>query len=463
MGELISTDKSEISKVIDGGFCVGCGNCSYLDPNNFSVSKAKNGKYSATIKNSEISDVDKICPFTDKAENEDNLAQIHLSDARKKSGFIGRYNSIFSGYVKVNDFREKATSGGMISWVVHTLFELELIDGVIHVSSTSQNPGNYIYQVDNKKTFLNSRRKSKYTSVSPATAAETIKKLDGRFAIVGLPCFIKASRLLQNNDRLYAEKVKYHIGMVCGHLKSSYYGEYLASNLGKDHKRPFEIDFRHKYKNGNSSQYGVRVAQDGKDIKKVSSSILGTGWQLNTFRYEACNFCDDVFSELADISIGDAWIEPFLSDPKGTSLIVSRSEFFDRMLEENFKKGELHLEEMKEKNAIRAQLGGLRDRREGLAYRLNQKIRLGQWVPIKRIAPRFLLSKNRRAIYEARQESQEASFRIWDDLEVCNSKAKKFDKKFEPYLQKLKALSRLSRFLVFFQKIIFILDPRNRC
>ena len=37
----------------------------------------------------------------------------------------------------------------------------------------------------------------------------------------------------------------------------------------------------------------------------------------------ACEFCDDVVGETADMSVGDAWLPGYVSDWRGTSVVVS--------------------------------------------------------------------------------------------------------------------------------------------
>jgi len=42
-------------------------------------------------------------------------------------------------------------------------------------------------------------------------------------------------------------------------------------------------------------------------------------WTNGFFKLNACNFCDDIFAELADVVFMDAWIDPYIYDSKGTN------------------------------------------------------------------------------------------------------------------------------------------------
>lgn len=49
----------------------------------------------------------------------------------------------------------------------------------------------------------------------------------------------------------------------------------------------------------------------GNDEKPIKMQAVGNMWGTGLFKANSCDFCDDVTTELADISLGDAWLEPF--------------------------------------------------------------------------------------------------------------------------------------------------------
>ena len=71
--------------------------------------------------------------------------------------------------------------------------------------------------------------RSRYYPVTLAgVLAEIQKTPESRFALVGIPRFVKAARLLARQDPFFARAIRFHIGLVCGHLKSSAYAECLG-------------------------------------------------------------------------------------------------------------------------------------------------------------------------------------------------------------------------------------------
>jgi hypothetical protein len=125
----------------------------------------------------------------------------------------------------------------------------------------------------------------------------------------------------------------------------------------------------------------------------------------------ACNLCDDVVAETADISFGDAWVEPYTSDGKGTNVVVVRSQEINDLLQEARTTGQLQLKEVDSAFIHQTQEAGFRQRREGLSYRLTWKrsgIRL-----TKRVIPHAKdLDIKRRWIYRMRYKISIWSHRI---------------------------------------------------
>jgi len=87
--------------------------------------------------------------------------------------------------------------------------------------------------------------------------------------------------------------------------------------------------------------------------------------------------CSDGICELADISFGDAWL-PELSDDKiGKSIIVSKSEIGDKILQLMKSKNEMELNEVGVKKVIQSQAGMLYFKKKSL----NAHIKLFKVVP----------------------------------------------------------------------------------
>ena len=89
-------------------------------------------------------------------------------------------------------------------------------------------------------------------------------------------------------------------------------------------------------------------------------------------------------AETADIAFGDAWVEPYASDGRGTNVVVVRSPAMRKLIEQGRAAGRLRLDPVDAAFVAETQAAGLRHRREGLAYRLTWP-RTGL-APRKRVA-----------------------------------------------------------------------------
>jgi coenzyme F420-reducing hydrogenase beta subunit len=250
-----------------------------------------------------------------------------------------------------------------------------------------------------------------------SSVIEKIRRVDGAFAFVGLPCMVKAIHLLRRVDTEIAAKIKYTVGIVCGQLKSMNWTELLAWQAGIEPKNLTGVRFRELPSAGStakdyrfryfSPKYTTGVAADTK-------GAVGANWAHAVQMIEACEYCDDVVGETADISIGDAWLSRYISDRYGTNLVITRSKELGDLIQRGSESGALWIEQLTHDEAIATQAGALRMRREGLAYRLWLREQNGEWHPTKRVRPsRTHIPKRRRRVYEVRALIRSRSVRLF--------------------------------------------------
>ena len=117
-------------------------------------------------------------------------------------------------------------------------------------------------------------------------------------------------------------------------------------------------------------------------------------------------------AETADISFGDAWVEPHASDGRGANVVVIRSALLHDLFAQARRDGRLDLESVDADYVHATQAAGFRHRREGLALRLATR-RFGL-MPRKRVAAsRPRLTQRRWAVYRLRQAITAASPRLF--------------------------------------------------
>lgn len=410
-----------ISRIIDNGYCIGCGACVVDGESGVSISFDKYGKYQAEVLPSGSGESGPralaICPFSDESEDEDQIGARLFAGAQHDAS-IGFFRSLYIGYVAEGAFREKATSGGIVTWLLTELLATNKIDGVIHVkkAESAESGCLFEYAISRDSSSVLTGAKSRYYPIEASKVLRTVRENPGRYAFVGVPCFVKAVRNLMNQEPVFAERIKYCIGIVCGHLKSKAFADCFAWQAGIPPGQLEEIDFRVKRDEGTAGDYAVRLKGGRIDVTRPTKEFLGSNWGHNFFRYDACDYCDDVLAETADIAVGDAWLEPYSQDPKGTSIVVVRNTELADLLKAANKDGRLQLDSATVDSIALSQAGGLRDRREGLAYRLYLKKKKGQWVPKKRVEPsNKQVSRRRQKIYAHRPYMGEMSHVYWKE------------------------------------------------
>ncbi len=470
--------------VIEGDYCIGCGACSYVDPDRYSVEYDNYGMYKAIINESENNKehaekkesetgVDQVCPFSDDAKNEDQLAAERFDNDLKHNDKIGMFLSCYVGHVTVGNFRNQGSSGGFGKWIGSELLSRGEIDYLIQVDPVREdNDELFHYSIYTDSDNVLSGSKSAYHPVHLEDVLNHIRENPGEYAITALPCFSKTIHLVCEQDEIIDKRVSYVLGLVCGGLKSKGYAESFALQLGIQPENLAEIDFRSGPVGNQANKKGVvAIDTDGNKTEPVSVDELMEGdWGSRAFTYKACDYCDDVVGETADVSFGDAWLDEYKDDLGGNNIVITRDKTIEQIVQENIVSGNLSFEEVSDEIIAKSQSGGLRHRREGLSYRLQIQEERDNWAPTKRVSPKKTGSGRRDEIYEKRIEIRELSHELFveargnDDYNIYK---KGMQSKLEEYnkLKQTKSKDKLATILdrIGIVSILDLLGVRDIC
>jgi len=358
-----------------------------------------------------------ICPFSPSAANEDTIAADRFPAAPATDERLGRIEECHVGHVAEGSFRTGGSSGGLVSWVAAELLRRGLVDGVAHVAPVDPASEGQLfrYRLSRSVAEVGQGAKSRYYPIELSAVLEEIRRTPGRYAVVGIPCFIKAVHLARRSDPVLADRITHTLGLFCGHMKSAALVDSFARQMGAEPARVEAVDYRVKNANRPANWYRSRLELTGGDAVEQDWWHLVEGdWGSGFFQNSACNFCDDVVAETADISFGDAWVEPYSSDGRGTNVAVIRSPELAAMVREGVADGRLVLEQVDADFVADTQAAGFRQRREGLAWRLARRSPAEGIMPVKRVAPSAAgLPPRRQAIYATRQAISAASHRLF--------------------------------------------------
>lgn len=365
--------------------------------------------------------VENVCPFSPAADDEDVLSAGLFGTLDRGDRFIGRYQDCWAGHVADTGFRGRGSSGGFTSWILSELLTTNQVDAVVHVKPRAphdDDPRLFTYAVSRTEEEIWEGAKSHYYPVEMSGVLTHIREHPGRYVVVGVPCFIKAVRLLCTTDPVLRERIHYCVGLFCGHQKSTAFAELFGWQCGIRPRDLQTIDFRRKLDDRPASHYGVTVTGNvnGTPVQQTAAApdLFGTEWGIGLFKLKACDYCDDVVGETADISVGDAWLAEYIHDSRGTNIVVVRHPALAAIVENGVSSGRLAFHRVSAEKVRDSQSGGFRHRREGLRYRLEKRRRRGEWSPPKRVtASMDGIDATRRAIYDQREALAEHSHRAW--------------------------------------------------
>jgi coenzyme F420 hydrogenase subunit beta len=383
---------SVLTTIVPNNVCVGCGMCAGMFPEAIEMYTNSYGVYlpQAADRSGEACGPKslKVCPFADNGENEDTISGRlfgQQEEIKYRSG-VGYFIKCFVGCVKDEQARIASTSGGLITYLASQLLSSGQVDAVACVGASENKESLFQYQLMTTEEQVRRCSKSRYYPVEISQVIKKIRETEARVLFVGLPCFVKAVRIASILDNTIKRRIKYAIGLFCGHLKSRHYCEYLARCCGVNGRDIKTVDFRKKVAGKPANDYAFEVVTRAGDRRQIMMrDVWGGNWTYNLFMLDACEYCDDVVAETADVSIGDAWLAEYIKDYRGTNVVVCRNREFLEMLEAARRTERLMLEEIDVEEVIKSQAGCFRQRRDGLSYRLYLSARKGQWRPRKRV------------------------------------------------------------------------------
>jgi coenzyme F420-reducing hydrogenase beta subunit len=403
--------------MVGSDLCIGCGACA-AGPARAVGSRMRLdgfGQYKpdgpASWLNTPTRLLARTCPFSPAAANESDIAAARFPQALGWDPALGRFEATYVGAVADETLRAGGSSGGMVTWTAVELLERGLIDAIAHVAPTAGL--GFGYRMSRSPDEVRAGAKSRYHPVELSGVLNEIRARPGRYAVVGVPCFIKALHLLRAAEPVLAERIVLTLGLFCGHSKSARMAESFAWQMGVRPDQVEAFDYRIKDMARPANWYAADLTLKAGERRRKDWWHMADGdWGAGFFQNPACDACDDVVAETADIAFGDAWIEPYASDGRGTNVVIVRSPVVASLIKAAIDDGRLLLEPLSPERVAETQAAGLRHRREGLAYRLTWPRRGVQ--PRKRVPPRAEgLPTRRKLVYRLRAHIRTWSHRMF--------------------------------------------------
>ena len=368
------------------GLCCGCGVCAGLCPfNSLVLQWNQAGEYQPVF----ISDCKNcgiclsVCPFENNNPNEDDIGQDLFSiipsiHHRKETGY---YLQSYVGHMISDEDRWNSASGGLATWFLTELMKRDIVDKVICVRKSSSPDKLYEFFVAETIEDVKSASGSAYYPTEMSGVLKEILQNHKRYAVIALPCFVKALRLAQRKSKHLSERIVCIASLTCGHMKSTEFTKHIAemSGLNEDIQ---SVHYRTKSLERPANLFSFDyVGVEGNTASRIWNEGIGGLWASDEYTVPACNFCDDIFGECADVTFMDAWLPEYISDPRGTSLCIVRSELAESIFQNS---NAISISPISIDKIIQSQRGVIQNKREMLSYRLAN---LNNNAPNKRVKP----------------------------------------------------------------------------
>lgn len=313
-------DKS-IKKLVSNNLCYQCGTCESICPTKAIKMTRLNDKgyiYPVVDENKCVNcgKCKKVCPINNIDYNENHLP----SD----KDFIGIYNCTDKERF---DF---TASGGIVTEIIKYLFKNEIINkAIVTGMDKEKNTDSKVYVVKSGNE-LKEVSGSVYQPVSVNTALNEISKED-RVAFVGLPCHIRGLNLFLKEKTILNKSIFIKIGLICT-IGRGKHGTNLTLKKSfniKDFSKIKKIIYRYGMPPGRT-----RVYLENNTKKEMSCMEIYKNTDY-IFMPKGCLFCNDLFNDQADITVGDPW---GMNKGKKAMAIVRNEKvknILDQMINEN--------------------------------------------------------------------------------------------------------------------------------
>jgi coenzyme F420-reducing hydrogenase beta subunit len=377
-----------ISRIVENDICIGCGFCAALCPDGvLKLMWNRYGEYNpfeAEFCKTECGLCLKTCPFADNNENEDSIGKRLYQDIpgmsyRSETGYA---LSSFVGYA--DKYRQGGASGGVATWLLENLLTKNIVDHIVCAVPTGDPDRLFSFKIINTAEEVMAGASSVYYPLEVSGIIKQILDMPGRYAITGLPCFIKALRLAQQRNVILKERVVITVGLTCSQLKSKHFTAYVSA-LSKANGKVEKAHYRGKSPGQPTSNYFFSFRTEKNEQTRIYwKEGIGQAWTSRWFTPNACDYCDDTFAECADVTCMDAWLPEYSQDTEGTNIVLVRSPIVLNLIQEGVG---IQLNAITIEKVLQSQLRVVTIKRQHLACRLYLDRQRGRKIPRKRVTP----------------------------------------------------------------------------
>lgn len=347
-GILVSENIHIVNQIVDQGLCVRCGACEPACPVN--IIKFNDQAFPYITKDEDCiltcTRCIKVCPgkVVDYNAYDDELFGVR-PHPESITGVVRRSMVSFSTDQIV---REQGSSGGLVTQLLIFMLDQKLIDGALVMTREVNEHGFQIVpKIVRTAEELKKAQRSKYILVPHLKELKEIEEVDGKYAIVALPCHIHSIKKYQKVSKKLRDRIKFIIGLYCNVA----YEPYLLDDIIEFSNFKKEEITNVEFRAGEWPGAVELTHKDGRIIRPFPFEEIKDAINSLKLFYTAprCNLCIDFSAEYADISVGDPWLRGpdgnYLFED-GRTTVLTRTSLGDEIIDKAVEHGYIKVKEI---------------------------------------------------------------------------------------------------------------------
>ena len=320
-----------VERIYASGLCMQCGTCAAVCPRDAIALKwdlrvgYRLHVDAAKSKCDDCGMCTAVCPAEGLDFSADAWWRERNGDA-PTADFLGPWRRLAFGWAAAESTRYAGASGGVATAILQGALAGGVIDAALVVAMDPDNPLATKPVLATTADEFAACRGSKYNVAVTNVLLKRVLHEPGRYALVGLPCHIQGLRKAQHSFPRLRERVVLALGIFCGRTAQPRATEVAVRRAGIDPGELVSVSYR-----GPDWPGGLRLVTRSGAVHEFPYPDYMDRY-VDAYTPPRCRLCPDGLAELADISVGDAWLERFFGSP-GVSGLIARTEAGEQLLD----------------------------------------------------------------------------------------------------------------------------------
>lgn len=262
---------------------------------------------------------------------------------------LGHQDGCFVGYATDPATRANAASGGVVSAITRYLLQKGIVKGVLAsrlpVVDSRLDPQTIIARSVEELEDCKNSIYLDHNLGGQKRFHNLLEELEtpGKVAVVGLFCHLTNLKRMMEQRGVPSDRIV-TIGLFCSHAPDKQLIHEVLDKVGADMDRAkaYHTKTGHGHRDGRLHGKSTLEYKDGENFvfPFIKFTTYKNAWFMT---HRKCLLCPDQFSEVADISCGDAWYKEIRKHPLKQTTMIARSPKMRELIMDMVRDGYLEL------------------------------------------------------------------------------------------------------------------------